>query len=187
MSESSPPAAPSRRLAGVAVVAFSSVAWWPAFTLGAWGTIFFPQMMSLWAVATAAFVLAVLSTDARTRVGWWALALLVPSVWLGLAIEFAPGSRPEMAWAWFGTAVTLIGAPAMLWILVRFAAPDLTEDAEPRDRLVVVAAVAVVVLASFGVGLIQERIFTCDDFTISGNSQPPGCTPGPPSLTLRDR
>ncbi|MCU0280181.1 MAG: hypothetical protein MUE31_15015 [Candidatus Nanopelagicales bacterium] len=180
-----PRPAPNRRLAGVAAIAFSSVAWWPAFTLGAWGTVFFPQVLSLWAVTTAAFMLVALSRDIRHRVGWWGLALLLPTLWLALAIEFAPGSRPELAW--FGTLVTLIGAPVMLWILVRFASPDLVEDAEPRDRLVVVTAVAVVVLGAFGIGTIQERIFTCEDFSISGNSQPPGCTPGPPSLDIADR
>jgi hypothetical protein len=130
-------------------------------------------------------MLVALSRDIRHRVGWWGLALLLPTLWLALAIEFAPGSRPELAW--FGTLVTLIGAPVMLWILVRFASPDLVEDAEPRDRLVVVTAVAVVVLGAFGIGTIQERIFTCEDFSISGNSQPPGCTPGPPSLDIADR
>jgi hypothetical protein len=172
-------------MAGVAVIAFSSVAWWPAFTLGAWGTVFFPQVLSLWAVTTAAFVLVVLSKEVRGRVGWWALALLLPSLWLALAIEFAPGSRPELAW--LGTAVTLLGAPVMVWILIRFASPELVEEAEPRDRVVVVAAVLVVVLGAYGVGTIQERIFTCDDFTISGNSQPPGCTPGAPSLDVGRR
>ena len=172
-------------MAGVAVIAFSSVAWWPAFTLGAWGTVFFPQVLSLWAVTTAAFVLVVLSRDTRGRVGWWALALLLPSLWLALAIEFAPGSRPELAW--LGTVVTLLGAPVMVWILIWFASPELVEDAEPRDRLVVVAAVLVVVLGAYGVGTIQERVFTCEDFTISGNSQPPGCTPGAPSLDIAKR
>ncbi len=177
--------APSLRLAGVAVVAFSSIAWWPAFTLGAWGTVFFPQLLSLWAVATAAFVLVAVSQGVRARVGWWALALLIPSVWLVLAIEFAPGSRPEMAW--FGTSLTLIGAPAMVAILIRFAAPDLAEDATWRDRGAVVAAVVAVVVVAYGLGTIQERIFTCGDFTISGNSEPPGCTPGGPSLNVGRR
>ena len=48
-------------------------------------------------------------------------------------------------------------------------------------------AVAVVVAGAYGIGTIQERIFTCGDFTISGNSQPPGCTPGEPSLELGRR
>ena len=76
MSETSSNTAPSLRLAGVGAVAFGSIAWWPAFTLGAWGTVFFPQLLSLWAVATAAFVLVIVSGAVRRRVGWWALALL---------------------------------------------------------------------------------------------------------------
>lgn len=180
-----PSPVPGRRFAGVAVVAFSSVAWWPAFTLGAWGTIFFPQVLSLWAVATAAFVLVALSGNVREQVGWWGLALLLPTTWLLLAIEFAPGSRPELAW--FGTAVTLLGAPAMVAILIRFSAPDLAENTSWRDRTAVVAAVAVVVVVAYGIGGIQERIFTCGDFTISGNSEPPGCTPGESSLGLSRR
>ena len=148
---------PTRRLAGVAVIAFSSVAWWPAFTLGAWGTVFFPQVMSLWAVSTAAFIL----------------------------VELAPGKYA--APAWLATLVTLLGAPALVWILVRFAAPDLVEDAEPRDRVTVVAAVLVVVVGAFAVGTFQHEFFTCGDFTISGNSEPPGCTPGQPSLEILQR
>lgn len=176
---------PSRRLAGVAVIAFSSVAWWPAFTLGAWGTIFFTQVMSLWAVATAAFVLVALTVDARKRFGWWAVALLLPTGWLLLALELAPGKYA--APAWLATLVTLLGAPAMMWILIRFAAPDLVEDAEPRDRITVVAAVLVVVLGAFAVGSFQDRFFTCGDFTISGNSEPPGCVPGESSLDVLHR
>ncbi len=79
MSETSSTTTTSLRLVGVGVVAFSSIAWWPAFTLGAWGTVFFPQLLSLWAVATAAFVLVIVSSAVRQRVGWWALALLIPS------------------------------------------------------------------------------------------------------------
>lgn len=176
---------PTRRLAGVAVIAFSSVAWWPAFTLGAWGTVFFPQVMSLWAVSTAAFILVALNVDVRRRVRWWGLALLLPTGWLLLALELAPGKYA--APAWLATLVTLLGAPALVWILVRFAAPDLVEDAEPRDRVTVVAAVLVVVVGAFAVGTFQHEFFTCGDFTISGNSEPPGCTPGQPSLEILQR
>lgn len=171
-------------MAGIAAIAFSSIAWWPAFTLGAWGTIFFEQALSLWAAATAAFVLVMVVGDVRRRIGWWSLALLVPSVWLAVALEITPGTSQLLAW--FGTAVTLLGVPAMVFILIRFASPDLVEDAEPRDRIAVVLAVAVVVVGAYLLGTQQNNLLTCDDFTISGNSQPPGCTPGAPSLDLRE-
>lgn len=175
----------NRRLAGVAVVAFSSIAWWPAFTLGAWGTVFFEQMLTLWAASTAALVLIMVLSDVRRRLGWRAAALAIPSVWVVVALELTPGTSDPVAWV--GTIVTLAGAPLMLVVLIRFASPDLIEDTEPRDRFAVVAAVAVVVLCSFMLGTAQEHLFTCGDFTISGNSEPPGCTPGEPSLVLRER
>lgn len=175
----------SRRIAGIAVIAFSSLAWWPAFTLGAWGTLFFPQVMSLWAVSTATFVMVALTVDLRRRWRWWALALLIPTAWMLLALEVTPGERAIVGW--LGTAVTLFGAPAMMWILVRFAAPDFVEEAEPRDRVTVIAAVLVVVIGAFAVGHFEHRFFTCGDFTISGNSEPPGCIPGEPSLDVLDR
>jgi hypothetical protein len=170
-------------MAGIAAIAFSSIAWWPAFTLGAWGTIFFEQALSLWAAATAAFVLVMVVSDVRRRLGWWSSALLLPSLWLIISLEITPGTSQPLAW--FGTALTLLGVPVMVFILIRFASPDLVEDAEPRDRIAVVLAVAVVVVGAYFVGTQQNNLLTCDDFTISGNSQPPGCTPGEPSLDLR--
>ena len=41
---------------GVAMVGMAVVVWWPAFTLGAWGDLFFDQLLAVWAAATAAFV-----------------------------------------------------------------------------------------------------------------------------------
>ena len=65
---------------------------------------------------------------------------------------------------------------------------DLLRRAMPGAGVVhrnaVVAAVVAVVVVAYGLGTIQERIFTCGDFTISGNSEPPGCTPGGPSLNV---
>lgn len=173
----------SRRVAGITAIGFSTVAWWPSFTLGAWGTIFFPQALSLWAAATAAFVLVAIVSDVRRRLRWWSLALLVPSLWLFVALELDTQALPGIAW--LGTAVTLIGAPAMVFVLIRFASPDLVEDAEPRDRVAVVLAVTVVVVGAYFLGTQQHRFLSCGDFTISGNSQPPGCTPGEPGLELR--
>lgn len=35
------------------------------------------------------------------------------------------------------------------------------------------------VLVAFALGRLNAYFLTCDDFTISGNYPPPGCTPGP--------
>ena len=45
----------SRRLAGAAI-AGAALGWWPAFTLGVYGVIFFEQHLALWAAATSALL-----------------------------------------------------------------------------------------------------------------------------------
>lgn len=42
--------------AGVIMVGIAAIAGWPAFTLGAWGEIFFDDVLGLWAASVAAFV-----------------------------------------------------------------------------------------------------------------------------------
>ena len=65
---------------GVAMVGMAVVVWWPAFTLGAWGDLFFDQLLAVWAAATAAFVFVLVE---RRPVGvrlLRAFLLLLPSV-----------------------------------------------------------------------------------------------------------
>jgi hypothetical protein len=42
------------------MVGIVAVAWWPAFTLGAWHQIFFDDFLALWAVASTAALVYVL-------------------------------------------------------------------------------------------------------------------------------
>ena len=68
-----------RRLAAI-TVATSLLVWWPAFTLGVYGEIFFEQLFALWAAATAAFFVAVLLLGRRAQPAVY--SLLLPSVWI---------------------------------------------------------------------------------------------------------
>ena len=78
----------------VAVVAAALAVWWPAFDLGAYGVIFFQQMLALWAASTAVF-LASLTAGRRAR-GVVALAAGAPHsfAWLLLALAIPEGG-PE--------------------------------------------------------------------------------------------
>jgi len=56
------------------------VVWWPAFDLGAYGVIFFQQLLALWAASTAIFLVS-LTAGRRDRVSRpRRLALLLPSL-----------------------------------------------------------------------------------------------------------
>lgn len=79
-----------------------------------------------------------------------------------LAWALPPGGTalPNRLLFWFGIAVTVLGIPVMAALLVRMLVPGAGRISGRS------AAVALGV------------VLTCDDFTVSGNVAPPGCSPG---------
>lgn len=165
---------------GVIMMGIVVVAWWPAFTLGAWHEIFFDDVLALWAASTAALVFVLIEDRPVGRRLVRALVLLVPSVWLVLnfAVDKDTADVGVALLDLAAFAAVLIGTPFTLWVLVHIAWPDLSKDTSRRTKWLVALVVGGVVVASFVLGLNQARFLTCEDFTISGNSEPPGCTPG---------
>lgn len=168
----------SRRVVGAAVAA-CLIGWWPAFTLGAWGAVFFEQILALWVAATAVFLVVLLTRPREVlhRPAW--LALLIPSIWIVLSYVLSTGSSSilhQLLYR-FGVIVTLIGFPAMSAVLVRILVPG-AERLRGRNAAIALTVVGVVMLGSYVVGRSHPRLLSCEDFTISGNSTPPGCTPG---------
>ncbi|MEF2977007.1 hypothetical protein [Subtercola sp. YIM 133946] len=162
---------------GVIVVGMSLAVWWPAFTLGAWGEIFFDTLLQVWAAATAAFVVVVLVPAARRRIGWLAVTLLLPTAWLVLTIAIS--DETGNVWVALGTLagvlLIILGIPWMIWVLARIVWPDINEQVPLRGKVLVLGTVLLIVAASYTLGLNQARFLTCEDFAISGNSEPPGC------------
>ncbi len=163
----------------VTTVAAAGIAWWPAFTLGAYGAVFFEQLLTLWAVATSVFLVAAATLRGRLvhRPGWW--ALLLPSLWLVATLVLPPSGSSVVyeVLFWFGVAVTVVGVPAMAAVLVRLVLPGAARLDRGQGR-VAAGVVATVMAASYLLGVVNPRFLTCEDFTISGNFAPPGCTPG---------
>lgn len=168
----------SARLAGAAVITVSAVAWWPAFTLGAWGAVFFEQILALWAASTAAFIIAVSRARLYGRRRGTAV-LLVPTLWLVLSMLDAGRFEDRLSDALtvLGAAMTVLGIPFLAMVLIRIAVPAVSSEISSRDRWLMAVAACVVVLLAFALGRANDRFLTCEDFRISGNSQPPGCKP----------
>jgi len=173
-----------RRATGVLAVGTSAVAWWPAFTLGAWGIVFFEQLMLLWAVATAAFIVLVVAGKQESVSRLRLSALLVPTAWLVLAFVNRTGQESALGDVArvIGTVITILGIPAMAVLILRVSSPTADDVRDGRDRFAAGLAVLVVVVGAYGAGVWNERFLTCDDFVVSGNSAPPGCNPGTPTL-----
>ena len=169
------------RAFALVLVGMSAAVWWPAFTLGAWGVLFFDQLLTVWVVATTALVVVLVRRRARRR--WLrVVALAVPSLWLALA--FFDDTDSAGAYSVLvdivGAFVGVLGIPFTLWTLVGVLWPELFTDLRRRARVGVVVTVVLVAVASVLLGALQDRFLTCQDFDISGNSRPPGCVSAPP-------
>ena len=165
-----------RRLAAI-TVATSLLVWWPAFTLGVYDEIFFEQLFALWAAATTAFIVAVLLLGRRAQPAVY--SLLIPSLWIVLTwlIPADTTSLGHDVLLWSGVLVTLAGLPAMVALVLVMVVPG-AESVRGRDTVVAVAAIPLVVVLSFVLGTQHRHLLTCEDFKISGNDQPAGCTQG---------
>lgn len=170
--------ADSQRIAAAAV-AGAALGWWPAFTLGVYGAIFFIQHLTLWVVATSAFLAAALAggRPVLRRPSSW--TLLLPSLWMLLDLLLPPGGTSTVyrVLFWFGVLVTLLGMPLLAAFLVRLLIPGAGE-LRGKHAAIPVTVVGVVMVASFFLGTQHQHILTCQDFTISGNFAPENCTPG---------
>lgn len=166
---------------GVIMVGIVAIAWWPAFTLGAWGEIFFDDILGLWAASTAAFVFVLIERrPVRARLAR-AFALLLPSVWivLNFVVDDETTDLTVALIDLAAFAAVIVGIPFTLVVLVRIVWPDFAERTPRRSKWIINGVVGAVVIGSFVLGLNQAHFLTCDDFAISGNSEPRGCTPSP--------
>lgn len=167
----------TRRVVAISVAA-SSIGWWPAFTMGVYGVIFFEQHLALWAAATSAFIAVEIGGGRRVLRRVSNYTLLLPSLWLVL-IWLLPvtDSTARYLLFWFGVLVTLLGMPALAAFLVRLLVPG-AEDVPRKQAAIAIVSVAVVMAAAYLLGTQHPHMLSCDDFTISGNFAPADCNPG---------
>jgi hypothetical protein len=172
---------PEARRVAAAAVAGAAIGWWPAFTLGVYGVIFFEQHLALWAAATSAFVAAALvrGRPFLKRPAVW--AFLLPSLWLVLVwlLPVAGDSTLRDVMLWFGVIITLIGMPILAALIVRLLIPG-AEGLPRRDAIRAASVVAFVMAVSYLLGTQHPHMMSCEDFTVSGNYAPSNCTPGDP-------
>lgn len=168
----------TRRVAVTAATG-AAIGWWPAFTFGVYGVVFFEEQFTLWAVATTVFLIASFAEGPRAwrRPALW--SLLLPSVWMLMAwlLPVGGSTTPYRVLFWFGVILTILGIPAMAVLMVRLLLPG-ADRLRGRSTAAAMGAVLVVMGASYFLGTQHPRLLTCEDFTISGNFAPDGCSSG---------
>jgi hypothetical protein len=158
----------------------ASVSFAVGFNAGAFGVIFFDQLLTVWVIATVILVASLVTH--LPPVTWpRRLVLLVPTLWIVAAwidntYTFDSSERVVFT---LTVVVTLFVLPAVAWILVTAINPEFA-DLPSRKKGIVVAIVGLFLIIGFGFGSRNDMILNCGDFKISGNDLPANCAPVAP-------
>jgi len=155
----------------------ASLAFTLAFNLGAFDTIFFDAVFTLWVIATVVLVGSLVSK--LPPQSWQGrFVLFVPSIWVLGAFIVDPAAEDTASQAvFFGTIViTIVCLPFIAWILISAINPEFL-NLPGSNRLAIIAAVLFFALAGYFVGARNDIFVNCDDFKVSGNDLPSNCLP----------
>ena len=174
----------SRRFgpAAVATVTISLVSWRIAFNLGAYGEVFYDDVLAFVVASTVGLAISVVASPyARDRQLFTSVALAAPAVWFVLAVLLfdstaAAASRP--VFGFIGLAIVLVSVPVGVKLLVDLFAPDLVSVRERGLFAYGLAIIVIVAAVGYVVGANNDAFLTCDDFKVAGADQPSNCAPG---------
>lgn len=155
----------------------ASVAFMLAFNLGAFDTIFFEAVFSVWVVSTLVLVGSLVSRLPPQHLGG-RLILLVPSLWFLAAWVTDPADEDIASNALFASTifVTIVCLPFIAWMLISIINPAFG-DLPGKNKLAVLGAVILFASIGYLVGARNDVFLTCDEFKLSGNDLPDNCTP----------
>lgn len=155
----------------------ASLAFTLAFNLGAFDTIFFDAVFTMWVVATIVLFGSMVS---RLPPQSWLgrFVLFVPSIWmLGAFIVDPAGEDTASQAVYVGTIfITVVCLPFIAWILISAINPEFL-DLPGSNKLAIIAAVLFFIAAGYFVGARNDIFVNCDDFKVSGNDLPANCLP----------
>jgi 4-amino-4-deoxy-L-arabinose transferase-like glycosyltransferase len=166
---------PSDRATLLITVGSATVAFTIGFNLGAFGVIFFDQLLTVWVVATVILVASIFS-DIPPDTWPRRLVLLVPSLWLIAAWidnTYSLTNNDRIIFA-LTVVITMFVLPVVAWILITAINTDFAE-LPGKKKGIVVATVGLFIIIGFTIGARNDMILNCGDFKISGNDLPANC------------
>jgi len=168
-------ASPSDRATLLITVASASVAFTLGFNFGAFGVIFFDQLLTVWVISTIVFFASVI-TDIPPRTWPRRLILLTPTLWIIAAWmdnTFATTTYNRIAFT-LTVGVTVFVLPVVAWILITAINTEFATLPGGRKG-VVIASVGLFIIIGFAIGARNDMFLNCGDFKISGNDLPANC------------
>ncbi|MEL6404917.1 MAG: hypothetical protein AAFR81_11170 [Chloroflexota bacterium] len=164
----------------IAVIAASLATWTVAFNFGAYNTVFFRTLFSIWVMCTVIFFATLLLPKHERPLSGGQLAiLLIPSLWL-LVFLFAPMSTDDNASQIYElitnllALVTLVTLPVLGYtFLVILQGESLRLPG--RMLYAMMAIVLIVALLGYAIGTYHYLFITCQEFTVAGDFAPPNC------------
>ena len=171
--------APEIRTFFVSTIGAALVAWDIAFNYGAFHTVFFARRHQI-AVVLFVVVLGTIVLRRQAKVNWWLLGLLsIPMVWIFFRLAVPPRAN-SMASTIDSVLFVLVIMlyPMVFWIVLRLVAPDYFSIPNRRLKVMSVVIVLVIALLGYGVGELNGRFLSCNEFKVSGNDLPADCYDG---------
>lgn len=163
----------------VSLVALSVGLWEIGFNLGAYDTIFFHHIFTVWFVSLAFFfAFLVLPKKLEPCSRWALLPLVMPTLWfVAESVKFFGN-----AFSFWNTIGTLLGVislslclPYMLYLLLSITQSEALEI-RPRRLLFQLLCIAVLIfLIAYFIGENHHLFLTCEDFDRSGSFVPDNC------------
>jgi hypothetical protein len=166
---------PSNRATLLITAGSAGIAFSVGFNLGAFGVVFFDQLLTIWVVATVILVFSIVG-DTPPHTWPRRLVLLVPSLWLVAAWidnAFTFENEERVIFA-LTVIVTMFILPAVGWILITVINTDFAH-LPGRSKGIVIATIGLFIVIGFGLGARNDLFLNCGDFKISGNDRPANC------------
>lgn len=159
-------------------VAVATSVWGIAFNLGAFGTVFFDDLFTVWVVATAVLLGLLIVPGGQKILRWYSVAILLsPTFWLVLNyLELSSGLLVAESFVFLmGIAIGVICLPYSIYLVVTILIPDLI-SLKGNDIKIRIASVGLIIaLVGLFVGRNNNMFLTCEDFKVSGNDLPANC------------
>ena len=145
----------------------SSVAFIVAFNFGAFDTVFFNRIFTVWVISTVVLVASfVTSVGPKTWMG--RLALLLPSLWIVLQSLTVTGlvSINDDVINWFAAAATGLALPFLAYALVGAVNPAYL-DLPTRNKRIIIISVLVFAGIGAAMGVRNDLILTCEELKVA--------------------